>query len=68
MSGVFVPLQLVAVVAVLAGVALLLPLGGALVVDGVLTLALSTALEVIRLRALRAPSDRRSAPKTAGGE
>lgn len=60
MPGLFVVLQLAALFAVLAGVALLLPLGGALVVDGVLVLIVSTALEVVRLRASR--------PAKAGGE
>lgn len=66
MSNLFVSLQGVAVLAVLAGVALLLPLGGALVVDGVLVLVLSTALEVVRLRARSAPSDRRSRTEKTG--
>lgn len=67
MSSLFVVLQGAAVLAVLAGVALLLPLGGALVVNGVLVLVLSIALEVVRLRALSAPSDRRSGATKAGG-
>lgn len=53
MPTLFVALQGAAVLAVLAGVALLLPLGGALIVDGVLVLAVSTAFEVVRLRAAR---------------
>lgn len=68
MRSLFVVFQVVAVLTVLAGVALLLPLGGALVVDGILVVVLSTAVEVIRLRAANGPSDGRSGPNTAGGE
>ena len=68
MPGLFVALQGVAVLAVLAGVALLLPLGGSLIVNGVLVLVLSTALEVVRLRARSAPSDRRSGDDGPGVE
>lgn len=60
MSAALTALQLLALVAVLLGVALLLPPGGALVVDGVLVLAAATALEVVRLRASKTPGPRRS--------
>lgn len=59
-------LQALAVVAVLAGVAILLPLGAALVVDGLLVLAVATAAEHIVSGRRSAPSDRRSATNTEG--
>lgn len=68
MPSLFVALQGVAILAVLAGVALLLPLGGSLVVNGILVLALSTALEVVRLKAVNGPSGRRDGPNVPGGE
>lgn len=53
-------LQALGVLAVLAGVALLLPLGAALVVDGLLVVAAATAVEHIVSGRRSAPSDRRS--------
>jgi hypothetical protein len=56
-------IQALALLAVLAGVALLLPLGWALVVDGALVLVAATAAEVADRRARRAPSDSRPRAK-----
>lgn len=53
-------LQALGVLAVLAGVAILLPLGAALVVDGLLVVAVATAAEHIVSGRRSAPSDRRS--------
>lgn len=59
-------IQALGLVAVLAGVALLLPLGGALVVDGLIVLAAAVAVELVDLRARSAPASRRSGPTKEG--
>lgn len=59
-------LQLAGLLAVLAGVALLLPLGAALVVDGVLVVATATAAEVVARRPPGRAQDRRSRAQKAG--
>lgn len=66
MPAVLSVLQALGALAVLAGVALVLPLGWAVLVDGLLVLVLSTAFEVALTRARRAAPDRRSAPTDAG--
>lgn len=68
MTHVLTLVQAAALLAVLAGVALLLPLGAALVVDGVLVLAAATAAEHIVRGRRSAPSDRRSGPNAQGVE
>lgn len=60
--------QAVAVLAVLAGVALALPLYGALIVDGLLVLSVAVAAEHIAQRRPGGPSDRRSGDETVGVE
>lgn len=60
--------QALGVLAVLVGVALALPLYGALVADGVLVVALATVVELILQRRPAAPSDGRSATNAPGGE
>lgn len=67
MTHALTALQALAVLAVLVGVALALPLWGALVVDGVLVLAAATAAEAVVRKALTAPSNGRSAPNATGG-
>ncbi|QJY51225.1 hypothetical protein [Pseudonocardia broussonetiae] len=62
MNLVLTVLQALAVVAVLAGGAILLPLGAALVVDGLIVLAVATAAEHIVSGRRSAPSVRRSGP------
>jgi hypothetical protein len=62
-NAVTTAVQALALLAILVGVALLLPLGWALVVDGVLVLVAATAVEVIGSRAHSAPSDGRSRPR-----
>lgn len=54
--------QVLGVFAVLLGVVLWLPLGAALVVDGVLVVAAATAAEHILARRPVAPSDGRDGP------
>jgi len=66
MSTALTVAQVLGVLAALVGVALLLPLGGALVVDGVAVLVLATAAEVVVLRGPSAPSARRSRPRKEG--
>jgi membrane protein implicated in regulation of membrane protease activity len=66
MTHVFSALQLLGLLAVLVGVALLLPLGAALVVDGVAVVVGSTVAEVVARRALSARSEGRSRPKVTG--
>jgi hypothetical protein len=66
MSVVLAVAQLLGVLAVLAGVYLLLPLGAALVVSGALVLVLATAAEVAVSRRPAAPSAPRSRADTAG--
>lgn len=66
MSTALTVVQLAALLAVLVGVALILPLGGALVVDGVLVLVAATAAEHLALRRPSAPSDRRRGPNSEG--
>ncbi|MBL8926327.1 MAG: hypothetical protein JNM77_08810 [Pseudonocardia sp.] len=68
MTHVLTALQALGVLAVLVGVALLLPPGGALVVDGALALTAATAAEAIVRKRPGAPSDRRSGVGTAGVE
>lgn len=67
MTAVLSVVQALALLAVLAGMALVLPLWGALVADGVLVLVAATAVERIVLGASSGPSDRRSRPNRAGG-
>lgn len=62
----FGAVQLAAVLAVLTGVALVLPLGWALLADGLLVLLVSVASEVVLRRRRSAPSDGRSGPNAAG--
>ena len=66
MNLVLTLVQAAAVLAVLVGVAILLPLGAALVVDGVLVGAAATAAEHIVRGRGSAPSDRRSGPTGEG--
>lgn len=68
MTTVLTTLQGLALLAVLVGVALALPLWAALVVDGVIVLVVSTAAEHIVRKARSAPQDRRSGPIAAGVE
>lgn len=58
--------QAVGVLAVLVGAFLLLPFGAALVVDGVLVVALATAAEHIVRSRPAAPSDGRSRVEQGG--
>ncbi|MEU7817068.1 hypothetical protein [Pseudonocardia sp. NPDC049154] len=60
--------QALAVLAVLIGVGLALPLWGSLIVDGVLVLALAVAVERIVERRPSAPSDRRDGVEQPGVE
>ncbi len=59
--------QVLGVLAVLVGAAVLLPLGAALVVDGLLVAVLATAVEHIVLKRPAGPPVRRSGPNVAGG-
>lgn len=59
MTHVLTAVQALGVLAVLVGVALALPLYGALVVDGVLVVLVATAAEHLAMRRPAAPSDRR---------
>lgn len=59
MTHVLTAVQAIAVLAVLVGVVLALPLYGALVVDGLLVLAVATAAEQIAMARPAAPSDGR---------
>lgn len=66
MPAVFAAIQLLGVLAVLVGPFLLLPLGGALIVDGALAVVLATAFEVAVRKARSAPSDGRSGSNSKG--
>lgn len=61
-----VAMQALGVLAVLVGVALLLPLGAALVVDGALVVALAVVAEHIVTKRPSAPPVGRSGPRTPG--
>lgn len=67
MTTVLSACQLLGLLAVLVGVALALPLYGALLVDGGLVLVAATAAEVVARKARSAPSDRRGRAHTGGG-
>lgn len=56
-------LQVLALLAVLIGVALTLPLWGALIVDGLIVLVASILAELVVTRTLSASSDRISRPR-----
>lgn len=58
--------QVLAVLAVLVGVALALPLWASLVVDGALVLVAATAAEYIATRRPSGPSNARSGPNRQG--
>lgn len=62
MNVVLSVLQLAALLAVLLGIALALPLWGALIADGALVLVAATIAEALVQRPRSAPSDRRSGP------
>lgn len=68
LTNVLTVIQAMGVLAVLAGVALALPLFATLIVDGVLLVVTATAAEHIARGALRGPSVRPSALKTSGVE
>jgi hypothetical protein len=68
MNLVLTVLQLAGALAVLAGVAVLLPLGAALVADGLLVLVVSTLFEALASARRSAPSDGRSRPQKPGVE
>jgi uncharacterized membrane protein len=58
--------QALGALAVLVGIALVLPPGPALVVGGLTLLVLATLAEMVAMGRRRAPQDRRSGPSSAG--
>lgn len=66
MTHVLPTVQALGALAILVGVALALPLYGALVVDGVLIVALATVAELILQRRPRTPSGGRHGPNDGG--
>jgi hypothetical protein len=66
MSAVLSALQVVALAAILLGLALALPLWGALCADGALVLVAATVAEALVSRPRGAPSDRRRGPNVTG--